>query len=609
MFDWDNDATTGCSVAGMAGVDQVLTTRLVTDATTGNITRTFRQVCTAGALGAELDPVTTGWPAGFQPASGNVLVETRIPFSTFPTGLQPNMRLGVSAGEGTVSHTAIVNPDGSMILFPTPTRGKRRSVGSPGAPRVITLDGDGADWQALNALVDGIASSGTQGLRIIKFFAFANVDDDFFYFRFDANLSADAPFANDDNYQREEGQGLSVPAPGVLANDGDPAGNPLTAQPVSSPSHGNVTLNPDGSFTYTPDNPASTQSDAFEYRASNGTKTSNAARVRITVNTLNNTAPNAVDDNYNTPEDEQLNRPAATGVLANDTDANGDALTATLLVAPTNGAVVLAADGGFTYTPNANFFGSDTFTYTVDDGTDTDTALVTITVTAENDAPTVEPDTFPVVENSFAGTVVGTVSASDVEGDTLTFSIEGGNNGNAFAIDANTGEITVNNPAAIDFESSTQFFLIVRVVDSGTPSRSDEATITINVTDGNDPPDAEPDGPYPVAEGGTLNGTSVLANDSDPDGDPLTALLVGGPANASSFTLNPDGTFTYTHNGGETTSDSFTYRANDGSSDSDVVTVTIEVTAVNDAPVAVDDAAATSEETPVSVAVLANDTD
>jgi hypothetical protein len=101
----------------------------------------------------------------------------------------------------------------------------------------------------------------------------------------------------------------------------------------------------------------------------------------------------------------------------------------------------------------------------------------------------------------------------------------------------------------------------------------------------NQPPVAVDDA-YSVAEGGTLNepAPGVLGNDTDPDADPLTAVLVSGPSQASSFTLNADGSFSYEHDGSETTSDTFTYKANDGSSDSNVATVTITITSVNDPP-------------------------
>jgi len=104
----------------------------------------------------------------------------------------------------------------------------------------------------------------------------------------------------------------------------------------------------------------------------------------------------------------------------------------------------------------------------------------------------------------------------------------------------------------------------------------------------------------------------VVANDSDAKNNPLTAVLVSGPSKADSFTLNPDGTFTYVHNGSETTSDSFTYKANDGSLDSNTTTVTITITPVNDAPVANPDAYNVTFHGTLNVAapgVLGNDTD
>jgi VCBS repeat-containing protein len=104
---------------------------------------------------------------------------------------------------------------------------------------------------------------------------------------------------------------------------------------------------------------------------------------------LNNHPPVAADDAYSTDEDTQLTV-AAPGVLANDSDPDGDELTATLVSGPTNGTVTLNADGSFTYTPAANFNGTDSFTYEAGDGDlQSNTATVTLTVNAVNDAPTV----------------------------------------------------------------------------------------------------------------------------------------------------------------------------------------------------------------------------
>ena len=115
---------------------------------------------------------------------------------------------------------------------------------------------------------------------------------------------------------------------------------------------------------------------------------------------------------------------------------------------------------------------------------------------------------------------------------------------------------------------------------------SNIATVAITVTAVNDPPVANPDA-YTVAEGGTLNvaAPGVLGNDTDTEGSTLSSTVVSGPANGT-LTLNSNGSFTYVHNGGETTSDSFTYVANDGTTNSNLATVSITVTPVNDAPVA-----------------------
>src|SRR5439155_11708602 len=92
-----------------------------------------------------------------------------------------------------------------------------------------------------------------------------------------------------------------------------------------------------------------------------------------------NDAPVATDDSYATAEDTPLTVAAATGVLANDTDVDGDPLTAVLATAPAKGTLALHANGSFTYTPNANVNGSDTFTYHASDGTLT-SALATVTI-------------------------------------------------------------------------------------------------------------------------------------------------------------------------------------------------------------------------------------
>ncbi|MFQ5643824.1 MAG: DUF4347 domain-containing protein, partial [Thiogranum sp.] len=139
------------------------------------------------------------------------------------------------------------------------------------------------------------------------------------------------------------------------------------------------------------------------------------------------------------------------------------------------------------------------------------------TITPVNDAPTINAQSFAVDENSANGSTVGTVSASDEDpGDTLSYSITAGNTGNAFAIDASTGEITVNDATQLDFETTPSFGLTVQVQDNGTGTLTDTATVTINLNDLNEAPVVNNQG-FAVNEN-SANGTSVgtvLANDQD----------------------------------------------------------------------------------------------
>ena len=111
------------------------------------------------------------------------------------------------------------------------------------------------------------------------------------------------------------------------------------------------------------------------------------ATADVTITDAPNNVPVAADDAYSTDEDVVLNV-AAPGVLGNDTDADGDALSAVLAAGPANGALTLNGDGSFDYTPNADFNGSDSFTYVANDGVDdSNIATVTITIAPVNDAP------------------------------------------------------------------------------------------------------------------------------------------------------------------------------------------------------------------------------
>ena len=217
--------------------------------------------------------------------------------------------------------------------------------------------------------------------------AVANVNSDNVSVLLNNTSVNQAPVANNDTYSTAEDTPRTVAAPGVLANDTDADGNPLSASVVTGPAHGALTLSANGAFTYTPaanfNGP-----DSFTYQASDGTAQSDPATVTITVSASND-APTATADAYSTGEDTALTMNAP-GVLTNDSDPDGNQLSAVLGSGLSHGTLTLNPDGSFLYTPTADYNGPDSFTYRASDGTLTSNlATVALTVTASNDRPTV----------------------------------------------------------------------------------------------------------------------------------------------------------------------------------------------------------------------------
>ncbi|MEX0585551.1 MAG: cadherin-like domain-containing protein, partial [Pirellulales bacterium] len=146
---------------------------------------------------------------------------------------------------------------------------------------------------------------------------------------------------------------------GVLANDRDVEGDAMTAELVAGPYHGTLDFHPDGTFLYTPAGGFSGV-DQFTYRASDGAADSNLTLVTINVGGVN-LAPSAADDRYIVWGGRPLVVLPIVGVLANDFDVNGDAMSATVVYHPFSGVVALSADGSFSYTPEDGFTGRDSF--------------------------------------------------------------------------------------------------------------------------------------------------------------------------------------------------------------------------------------------------------
>src|SRR5207247_564919 len=165
-----------------------------------------------------------------------------------------------------------------------------------------------------------------------------------------------------------------------------------TAVMVTSPGHGTVTVSENGGLSYSPAAGYSGP-DSFTYQANDGATNSGIATVSITVHSVNN-APVAVDDNYSVNEDTTLTV-SAPGVLANDTDADGDGLSAVPVGLPSHGAVILNSNGSFSYSPAPGYNGPDSFTYKANDGlADSGVATVAIRVHAVNNAPAAVGDNY-----------------------------------------------------------------------------------------------------------------------------------------------------------------------------------------------------------------------
>ncbi|MBB2494787.1 retention module-containing protein, partial [Aquipseudomonas ullengensis] len=417
----------------------------------------------------------------------------------------------------------------------------------------------------------------------------------------------DAPVANDDAATSDENLSVTI---AVLSNDTDAENNTLTVTGVTQGANGSVVIDAvSGNPIYTP-NGGFSGSDSFTYTISDGNSGTSTATVNITVNPKND-VPVAVTDSITLSEGgtATILVGGATSVLANDSDADGDPLTATLVTGPTNGSLTLNANGTFSYTHNGSETTSDSFTYKVNDGSvDGNTVTVNIGVTPVNDAPVANDDFYTINEDQTLVLPLPlnelVTNDTDADGDSLrAYMISGASNGSFSVVGSNV--VFTPTPG---FSGAASFTYGIYDGKGGTST----ATVHITVNPVNDAPVAVTDS-ISVSEGGTATilasgATSVLTNDSDAESDPLTATLVTGPANGT-LTLNADGTFSYTHNGSETTTDSFTYKVNDGTVDGNTVTVNIGVTPINDAPVAVADSTTVAEGSSVLINLAINDTD
>jgi VCBS repeat-containing protein len=318
----------------------------------------------------------------------------------------------------------------------------------------------------------------------------------------------------------------------VLNNDTDPDGDALTVSAIGAPAHGSVSNN-GTSITYTP-TAGYTGSDTFTYTVGDGKGGTATATVLVTVTAVNG-PPAVANDSYTANEDTPLNVPAR-GVLSNDTDPNGDSLAAIKVSDPSNGTLTLNVDGSFTYTPNANFSGTDTFTYKASDGANSSTtnATVTIVVNPVNDPPVAGNDSYSVRLCRTLTVASPGVLANDTDIDTVVISAVKVSNPTKGSLTFNgVGSFTYT-PTATGLDSFTY-----KANDSQADSNVATVSITVNANT------------TPTANNGTAsikkNGTRTISVSSlvgDADGDTLTLSGVvktsgsGSVASYSGTTIN-----------------------------------------------------------------------
>ncbi len=407
----------------------------------------------------------------------------------------------------------------------------------------------------------------------------------------------DAPLAADDSASTDENTDVVIAAADLLANDGDVDSATLTITAVGDATDGSVGL-VGTDITFSPT--AGFDGNAtFTYTVSDGALT-DTATVTVAVGAAND-SPVAVDDSSSTNEDTQLDLAVAT-LLANDTDVDGDTLSVVSVQDAVGGTVSLTG-GVVAFVPSPDTHGSASFTYTVSDGAANATATVSITVNPVNDAPVAMDDSATTNEDEavFIDATTLLANDTDVDGPSITVVAADQATNGTLVLDANGVTFT---PAA-DFSGTASFRY---TVSDGAATAT--ATVQIEVGAVNDAPVASDDmrsTPEDVAL--VLADSDLLSNDGDVDSAMLTVVGVGNAVGGSVSLAGGSITFTPTANASGTAS--FQYEVSDGSL-SAFATVYVEVTAVNDAPVAVDDTANGTRDQALVLAassLLANDTD
>ncbi|WP_375740347.1 tandem-95 repeat protein [Pseudomonas boanensis] len=386
---------------------------------------------------------------------------------------------------------------------------------------------------------------------------------------------------------------LGKALPSASDVDGDSVSYALGA---TTAAHGSVTVHADGTFDYTPDANFN-GTDSFSFIVDDGHGGTNEYTYELTVNPVND-APESANGSGATDEDT----PLTGALLPSASDVDGDSVSYALgATTAAHGSVTVHADGTFDYTPDANFNGTDSFSFIVDDGHGgTNEYTYELTVNPVNDAPESANGSGATDEDTpLTGALLP--SASDVDGDSVSYALG--------ATTAAHGSVTVHADGTFDytpdanFNGTDSFSFIVDDGHGGT----NEYTYELTVNPVNDAPESA-NGSGATDEDTPLTG-ALLPSASDVDGDSVSYALGATTAAHGSVTVHADGTFDYTPDANFNGTDSFSFIVDDGHGGTNEYTYELTVNPVNDAPESANGSGATDEDTPLTGALLPSASD
>jgi PKD repeat protein len=571
------------------------------------LTLVFIWTCSSGGGGSPTEPKETAPVANFTANPTNLTQGRAVTFTSTSTGTITSYSWNVDADPTPEATTAsfthsyedvgtygvtltVTGPGGSNTksspnlitvssAAPTPTTATSQSVQEDGST-TISLTATDPNGQAVTFAITMEPSNGT-----------ASLSGSTLTYTPDANFYGTDTVA----YTASNGTYTSDPVTITITvegeDDGDPTTNDISATTdedtpvtltldateidgdsysfaiITQPSNGTLGTISNNQVTYTP-NENWNGEDTFTFEATDDKTFNrrNIATATITVNAVND-APVANDVTASMNENKIAGLYQPVTITLDVTDVEGDDLTYSIVGTPSNGTLGSISDNQIIYTPSQDYNGEDTFTYKANDGTaDSNTATVTVTINAVNDAPVTENQTASTDEDT---AVEITLTATDVENDNLTFTIVSDVSNGTTSL---SGATVTYTPTA-NFNGTDTFTF---KANDGTDD-SNTSTVTITVTSVEDSPTTN-DITASTDEDAAVD---ITLDGSDGDGDSLTYSVVN--TNNGSVTIS-GAIAVYTPNANYNGTDTFTYKANDGDEESNTSTITVTVNAVNDAP-------------------------